>query len=233
MKQRLAKIHKEMGLPNFKPTHFGKATQKERKTVDVIHNRFFNGRFVCYKRVVLDRVHESRFSEKVHTLITFVDSDSDALTDNALNSAFEHFLKVHAGEVAKCEPKMQNKENARPGSAETHAAPAAASTAPAASAAAAAAATSSTDTTEGLAAIDPALLDVAELCHVGPPIPPPSMPKGRHLQAAPAGGAAATTKKGQAQGEARRWRGIVWQQGDEGHSPRERERLERRGLERG
>ena len=114
MKQRLAKLHTQMGLPSFRPSRAGKLNEKARDTSDVIYHRFFNGRFTCYKRVVLDVKHKYRFSEKVQQLITFVDSHSDALTDNPLNSAFEHFLKVHAGEVVKCEPGRLNQEKMAP-----------------------------------------------------------------------------------------------------------------------
>mmetsp|Transcript_63012 Transcript_63012/g.140333 ORF Transcript_63012/g.140333 Transcript_63012/m.140333 type:complete len:101 (-) Transcript_63012:248-550(-) len=54
MVQRLSKIHRQLELASFKPSHEGKpGKEKERKIEDVISNKFLNGRHYACKRIVL------------------------------------------------------------------------------------------------------------------------------------------------------------------------------------
>ena len=190
MKQRLAKIHKQLKLPPFQPTRLGKPGAKERSTSDVFSNRFFNGRFIAYKRIVLDERHRDRFSDKVQAHITFVASDSEALLDNERNAAFEYYLKVHSGAVAKCEPQLpSSKENRAPPPAQP---PSATAPHPLSAATVVAAAAPATTVTDSEPGVD--VLDGMELDPGSNPAPPPPLPKAKGLAL---GGVSTLTKSDQ------------------------------------
>jgi hypothetical protein len=98
----LSRTHKKLGLAQFKPTHFGKATEKKRDVKVVIANKFNNGRLYPCKRIVLCEEFKSYFSEKTRTLISFVPPLDELLDNNPRNNAMKHFVAVRNGTAPRC-----------------------------------------------------------------------------------------------------------------------------------
>lgn len=179
MDHRLARLHKDLELPLFKPKHFGKVNQEERTVRKTIYNRFFNGRFVTYKRVVLDEAYRSHFSEKVQKLICFVDSGSVECKESERNAAYALYLDIFAGKTPKMElvfpkekqqspeePKQQSPEEAAAAWCEEAADDPAPPPPPAKRA------EDSSDDEGDLSALDGATLSVPDRLWVKPPEPP-------------------------------------------------------------